>query len=596
MSSETSNPEPATILLVDDQERNLDALEAILDQSGYQFVRARSAEEALLALLKGEFAAIVCDIKMPGIGGIELARMIKHRKRTQHIPILFLTAHLVEEADLIRGYGVGAVDYLSKPISPDILRFKLGVFVELFRKTRALAAANKALADEVAERQRAEERLRVAKEELEMRVQERTAELTSANRALRESEDRMVLAKEAAESANRAKDHFLAVLSHELRTPLTPVLATVQAVLRSQEIQGQLRDDLDLINRNVELEARLIDDLLDLTRIARGKMELSKSVLDIHSILEHALRTCAADFESNDISIRASLAAKEALVLGDRSRLLQVFWNLLKNAAKFTQAGGNVEVRTLNPADGTVRIEVADSGIGIEAARLHSIFDAFEQGSAQVTRRFGGLGLGLSIGKALVDLHGGKIAATSEGLNQGSVFTVDLPLNCTPAMVSPAARPLPAPAAALSNGSAAGSPRLLLVEDHPDTSHVMERLLRGVGYDVTTANGVTSAIRAFEAAPAPFNVVVSDIGLPDGNGLDLMRELRVRFPNTPGVALSGFGMEDDRKRSTEAGFSIHLTKPIDFDVLRYALEQVTNNERTCPPLSPPPTENALQSQ
>ena len=671
-------------------------------------VRARSAEEALLVLLRGDFAAIICDIRMPGIGGIELARMIKQRRRTQYIPILFLTAHTAEEADVLRGYGVGAVDYLSKPVNPDILRSKVAVFAELYRTTRALTEANKALADEVAERQRAQEALRQAKDELEHRVEERTAELIAANRALRESEERMSLAmqaaamgvyshdlrtgqmqiskaletsfglsdgtfegtfeaflsrvhqddrervrrelgasnpgsptfsleyrflregdssespehwmsatgrfvfdeenhpvhgvgvctdvtaqrlaadelralKEAAESANRAKDHFLAVLSHELRTPLTPVLASVQELLRTDSLPAELRESLDLINRNVELEARLIDDLLDLTRIARGKMEIQRSIINLGQVLEHAIRTCEADFQGKGIEVRIRLDAANRLVLGDRARMLQVFWNLLKNAAKFTLPGGRVEARMFDADNGQIRVEVRDSGVGIEPQRLASVFDAFVQGGDEVTRRFGGLGLGLSICKVLVELHGGTVSAASPGRGGGAVFTVELPLASTQeqtAIAHPVADHAPP-------RRATAALRLLLVEDHVDTSRVMQRLLSRCGYDVTAADGVSSALRACAAAPQPFDIIVSDIGLPDGSGLDLIRQLRVQFPAVPSVAISGFGMDEDHRRSREAGFSAHLTKPIDLAALRATIDRLAAQICDAPPTPQP---------
>jgi signal transduction histidine kinase len=540
----------ATILLVDDQERNLDALEAILDSSGYQLVRARSADEALLLLLKGEFAAIVCDIRMPGTGGIELAQMIKRRKRTQHIPIVFLTAHSIEEDDLLRGYNVGAVDYLTKPINPEILRLKLGVFVELFRKTRALAETNQALADEIAQRERIQAELRLAKEELEQRVQERTAELLTAH---------------------RAKDHFLAVLSHELRTPLTPVLATVQEFLHAPKLAPEVREALDLIHRNVELEARLIDDLLDVTRISRGKMELISSIVQINPIIEHAMRTCDSDFRSKQIAVRATLISQPLLVWGDRARLLQVFWNLMKNAAKFTPEGAAVEIRATERA-GRVRIEIGDQGIGIAKQQLETIFNAFEQGASDVTRRYGGLGLGLSISKALVELHGGTITAESEGLGRGSCFAVELPLATEKAAIGPAA--VLSPPAEQDAGRPASTVRVLLVEDHPDTCRVMERLLRGAGYAVTSASCVGAALLALKTAANSFDVLISDIGLPDGSGLDLMREVRVRCPGICGIALSGFGMEADRQRSKDAGFIAHLTKPVDLLHLQSTIRRV----------------------
>jgi len=558
--------EKPSILLVDDQERNLDALEAILSSTGYELVRARSADEALLALIKCDFAAIVCDIRMPGVDGIELAEMIKRRKRSQHIPILFLTAHTIEEEDLLRGYEVGAVDYLSKPIKPEILRLKLGVFVELFRKTRALAQTNQALAEEVERRWHIQEALRIAKKELEQRVEERTAELTAANCALRES-------KESAERANRAKDHFLAVLSHELRTPLTPVLATVQELLRAANVAPDLREKLDMINRNIELESRLIDDLLDLTRISRGKMELQRSKVDVHHILEHALRTCDADFRSKAITVHALYKARQTHMMGDRARLLQVFWNLLKNAAKFTPSGKTVEVLTSNTPDNKLRIQVRDTGIGIESARLNSVFNAFEQGNVGITRNYGGLGLGLSIGKALVELHGGTIQASSEGIDRGSCFTVELPIEITASCGADDADGDAPGAGHMSHARLLPYRRLLLIEDHDDTSRVLQRLLRTIGYDVTTADSVTAALRTCRAAPQPFDIVISDLGLPDGSGLDFMRQFRASYPFVPAIVVSGFGMEEDRLRSLNAGFFAHLTKPIDITTLQSTIEQ-----------------------
>ncbi len=536
--------ETATILLVDDQPRNLDALEAILESPDYRMLRARSANEALLMLLKEDCAAIICDIQMPDISGIELAQMIKQRRKTQHIPILFLTAYRVEDADILRGYGVGAVDYISKPVSPEILRSKIAVFVELFRKNRALA-------QEVRQRQIAQEELRVAKEQLEERVEQRTAELSSAN---------------------RAKDHFLAVLSHELRTPLTPVLAVVQEMLRNGDLQEKYGETLDLIHRNVELEARLIDDLLDLTRISRGKMELQRSLVDLHQVIEHAMRTCEVDFRSKQIAVDMSLDAKQTIVLGDRARLLQIVWNLLKNAAKFTPFGNRVELRTSSD-DQSIRFEVRDTGIGIEPDRLPHVFDAFEQGDQETTRRYGGLGLGLSISKAMVDLHGGTISAMSEGLDRGATFTVELPL----AVDSESPCDQPDTLLHVWNPMRSESDtalRLLLVEDHTDTRKVMERLLFAAGYEITSADSVASAIRSCDAAPCPFDLMVSDLGLPDGSGLDLMRQLRVRYPHMPAVALSGFGMDSDRQKSADAGFVAHLTKPVDLVLLRQTIERV----------------------
>jgi CheY-like chemotaxis protein len=394
--------------------------------------------------------------------------------------------------------------------------------------------------------------------------------------ASRLAADELRMLKESAESANRAKDHFLAVLSHELRTPLTPVLATVQEVLRDRRLTSEIRERLNLIQRNVELEARLIDDLLDVTRITRGKMELHRSEVDVHQILEHALRTCDADFRGKRITVQLAEQAENPRVFGDRARLLQVFWNLLKNAAKFTPPGQSVEVQTSDAPGDMIRIDVRDTGVGIEPPRLDSIFNAFEQGSAKVTRQYGGLGLGLSIGKALVELHGGTISATSDGLGCGACFTVQIP-QATVDVPAKNGAGAAGPKFNHRDRYPSGSPtRLLLIEDHPDTSRVMARLLRDFGYEVTTAGGVADALRVCEAAQHPFNIAVSDIGLPDGSGLDLVRQLRARYPMTAAIALSGFGMEDDRMRSLDAGCAAHLTKPVDLFTLQSVIEQVVN--------------------
>jgi hypothetical protein len=392
--------------------------------------------------------------------------------------------------------------------------------------------------------------------------------------ASRLAADELRKLKESAERANRAKDHFLAVLSHELRTPLTPVLATVQDMLRDRGIPSEMAERLDIIHRNVELEARLIDDLLDLTRISRGKMELQRSDVDVHQILEHALRTCDEDFRSKNISVHVSLKATRTHVMGDRGRLLQIFWNVLKNAAKFTPSGQSVEVHTNDAPDHLIRIDVRDTGIGIEPATLNSIFNAFEQGSITTTRKYGGLGLGLSISKTLVELHGGAITAMSDGIGQGACFTLEFPAET--ASKSPHRAP-EAGASMVEHLNAdrpMSSRRLLLIEDHPDTCQVMQRLLRSAGYEVTAAETLAAALRACKDTPKPFDIVVSDLGLPDGSGLDFIRQFRISCPDTPAIALSGFGMEDDRLRSLDAGFVAHMTKPVDLSALQSKIEEV----------------------
>jgi signal transduction histidine kinase/DNA-binding response OmpR family regulator len=368
-----------------------------------------------------------------------------------------------------------------------------------------------------------------------------------------------------AREANRAKDQFIAVLSHELRTPLTPVLATVASLQSDKRIPQDLQEDLKVIRRNVELEARLIDDLLDLTRISKGKIELNLEVIDLNELLREAANICRSDVEEKSIDLALELHARHKFVKGDATRLQQVFWNLLKNAVKFTPAQGRIVIETFDNADGTVCARVADNGIGMESEILPRIFNAFEQGRSAITRQFGGLGLGLAISKALVEQHRGTLLASSDGPGKGSAFTVAMPVTTE----------LPQTAYHTPRLVATGPSRQIrvaLVEDHRDTARVMSKLLRANGYAVDTAASLTEAFALLKANK--YDVLVSDIGLPDGSGLDLMRQARAN-QSLSGIALSGFGMEHDIRRSKEAGFTEHLTKPLNFQLLIDAIERLT---------------------
>ena len=368
-----------------------------------------------------------------------------------------------------------------------------------------------------------------------------------------------------AEAASKAKDHFLAALSHELRTPLTPVLLRVGFLARSADLPEPLRADLRMIQRNVELEAKLIDDLLDLTRVSRGKLSLHFEATDVHALLDHVVAICSEGIEARSLRIELVPGAAEHHVWADSARLQQVFWNLIKNAVKFTPAGGHIRVITANPQPGKVEVSVIDPGIGIAAEDLPRLFDAFEQGNPEITRTFGGLGLGLAICKALVDQHGGSLTGLSPGRGQGATFTVAL-----------AAVPAPEVAEPAGSASRAAEPpplRLLLVEDNEPTLEVMCTLLELAGHDVKAAPDMRTAQRL--AADHTFDLVVSDLGLPDGNGFDLMRELRERYGLT-GIAVSGFGMEEDLRRSRESGFLEHLVKPVDVDKLKAAIARAAS--------------------
>ena len=373
-------------------------------------------------------------------------------------------------------------------------------------------------------------------------------------------------ARDAAEAANRAKDDFLAVLSHELRTPLTPaLLATAELESSPPSDPAVLRESLALIRRNIELEARLVDDLLDVTRISRGKLRIASAPVDLHVALRDSLAMAGPLLREKHIGVASDFAAPHHLVRGDAARLAQIFSNLLTNSAKFTPESGRVTIRTENH-DGTVRIEVRDTGIGIPADVLPKIFEPFRQGEIGTTRRFGGLGLGLSVAKSLVEAHGGTIEARSEGTNLGATFCITLPaldgtaldVEVRGSSTEPAAptRPL----------------RVLLVEDHQDTRDVLLRLMRRWGHTVTVATSVAQARGIL--ASQHFDLLLSDIGLPDGSGLEVVAALREKS-DIPAVAMSGYGMESDLANARAAGFTEHLVKPVAIEALRDLLTRLS---------------------
>jgi signal transduction histidine kinase/CheY-like chemotaxis protein len=377
-------------------------------------------------------------------------------------------------------------------------------------------------------------------------------------------------ARVGAEAANKAKDRFLAMLSHELRTPLTPVLASVELLDQESRTNKKAKSTVEVIRRNVELEARLIDDILDLTAITKGKLKLDLATIDAHSILQGAFEIFRPDIERKALRVHFELNAPDHLIQADASRLMQVFWNLIKNAIKFTPAGGEIKFGSRNQG-GELIIDVRDSGAGIEREFLPRIFDSFEQSHRRVEYGTGGLGLGLAISKAIVDAHKGKLIAESAGPGLGTTMTVrmravvivgsarsegDLPVEQRPA-IAPSTESI----------------QILLVDDHKDTVTTLKHLLTRIGYRVTTAETFHEALQL--AATNDFDLLVSDIGLPDGNGFELLKEIRKRR-QIDAIALSGFGMEDDVQKSREAGFADYLIKPINLDRLQSAIRQVAS--------------------
>ena len=373
--------------------------------------------------------------------------------------------------------------------------------------------------------------------------------------ALRESHERL-------EAAGRSKDQFLAALSHELRTPLNPVMAMVSMLEQDARIPPEVREDVHIIRRNVELEARLIDDLLDLTRITHGKMRLNLEAIRADEKVLNALQICRDDLDAKHITLKTHLLASNQTITADAARCQQVVWNLLKNAIKFTPVGGTIHIQTSNPATDTWQLEVIDSGVGITPNMLPHIFDAFEQAGRNL--QFGGLGLGLAISKTIVEMHNGRISASSDGPGRGATFRVELPIRHVAAPMQ-AAPPSAAPASAEELC-------VLLVEDHEDTARVMARVLRALGHRVAIAGTVKHAAELAEAEA--FDLLVCDIGLPDGTGLDVVRAMHA-VRRIPAIAVTGYGMDADINRSIAAGFDAHVTKPVDIHRLADLIATIT---------------------
>lgn len=522
--------EPIDILLVDDEPRNLDALEVILAAPGYRLIRALNGDAALSALLNHDIAAMVLDIRMPDVSGVELARIIKGTRKFREIPILFLTAHLLDDQDIVAGYGAGAVDYLTKPVNPLVFRHKIAVFAELFRKTRALAELN---------------------ETLEARVQERTAELERSEAALR--------------AADRQKDEFLATLAHELRNPLAPLRMGLALLTRGQS--GEANNTLTVMNRQLDHMVRLIDDLLDVARISGGNLELKKARVSVAEAIQTALETCRPFFEQRR-QIVSTQADTSLFAFADPTRLAQIVSNLLHNACKFTPEEGRVTV-TLTLEQGRAVIRVTDSGVGIGAEQLGRVFEMFTRVEAPGFSQNGGLGIGLALSRKLAALHGGDISVASEGTGKGSVFTFSLPAEVGSA--PPEAEVAVSPPRSKPNATV----NVLVIEDNEDSAEVLALVLESRGYATSVAhNGVDGLALFQETQP---RIVLCDIGLPEMDGIEVCKRVRaLRLDYVPVmIALTGWGMQEDLRRTKDSGFDHHLVKPVAPDDLFRLLDRLS---------------------
>jgi signal transduction histidine kinase len=535
---------PTSILIVDDEPKNLTVLETILNDPAYRLVRAESADEALLALVAEEFAVLILDIRMPGMNGFELAQMIKDRKKTARVPIIFLTAYYNEDQHVLEGYGTGAVDYLHKPVNPAILRSKVAVFAELNHKNREVALANRALLAEIDERRRAVEQLRELNETLEQRVAERT---------------------EALNDADRRKDEFLATLAHELRNPLAPIRNGLQVIRLARGNTKAIEQSHVMMERQLGQMVRLVDDLTDVSRISRGKLELKTEQIQLAAVVNSAVETSRPIIDQLEHELTVLLPEQPIIIDADLTRLAQVFVNLLNNSAKYSERGGNISL-TVELQGSDVVVSVRDTGIGIAADQLPRIFELFSQADRSLERTQGGLGIGLTLVRQLVEMHGGRVEAHSEGAGKGSEFVVQLPIIVEPSVpkAENGSEHQPAPKLGL---------RILVVDDNQDSAASLSMMLKLMGNDTHTVYDGEEAIAAVGKYRP--DVILLDIGMPKLNGYEACRRIRQQ----PGgekltiIAQTGWGQEDDRQRTHDAGFDHHLVKPIDSAALMKMLAE-----------------------
>jgi signal transduction histidine kinase/ActR/RegA family two-component response regulator len=679
------------ILLVDDRPEKLLSIEAVLEDLGQNIVRAYSGREALRHVLSQEFAVILLDVNMPGMDGFETASLIRQRKNSEHVPIIFITA-FGDEMLASRGYSLGAVDYILTPVVPEVIRSKVSVFVDLFKKTeqvrrqaeilrrraaqmQKLAAASVAINSALSidkmlqtvtdtardvigshqaitlfidprpgQRQKkvyahasyseryAEWRgqplqldtiadtavfrsytaTRMSEAELldhpdweivrKIRIPPIRGGMLAAPLTGRDgsrlgviylcdrgdgpfSADDEFIAVQLAQmasiavenslfaeerEANRIKDEFLSTLSHELRTPLNAILGWTQ-LLQMEKPTGEVAHGLEVIERNARAQTKLIEDLLDVSRISTGKLRLTTRVVTVASVVQAAAEAVKPTAAARGVDIAVELPDEPLRLVADPDRLQQVVWNLMSNAVKFTPQGGRVTAGARQVA-AQVQIHVTDTGQGIAPEFLPFVFDRFRQADSTSTRSHGGLGIGLTIVRHLVELHGGSVRADSRGEGHGSTFTVTLPIT---AATETEETPQPRPPG--RNGRSNGEPkdgelkglRVLVIDDAPDALEVLAVILRRAKADVTTAPSAHEGRRALQEIKP--DLVISDIAMPDEDGYEFIRSLPSLPPDrggvTPAIALTAYARDEDRTRALAAGFQAHMSKPVEPDEL-----------------------------
>ncbi len=553
-SHEPAHRDRASILLVDDKPANLVALGAVLDSLGVRLVEAHSGAEAIELVSRESFAVVLLDVQMPQMDGFEAARRIRGTATGVEVPIIFLTALHGDELYARKGYASGAADYITKPFEPEVLRARVKAFVDLFHQR---------------------ERLRVQE------VGERTRERDEALEKLAELLESEREARREAESANRAKDEFLATVSHELRTPLNAILGW-SLIAQRRGVSGDVAKALSIIERNARAQMRIVEDVLDVGRSLGGNLRLELAATSVEESIAEAMLAVRPAADAKGVRLDAAVEASVGIISADPQRLQQIVWNLVSNAIKFTPSGGHVEVRAERSPSGVV-ICVRDDGDGIPAELLPFVFEAFRQGDASTTRRQGGLGLGLAIVKQLVEAHEGRITVESAGAGKGSTFTVELPTapDATMPHASPVRTAPSTPVAAITGEDPLRGVKILVVDDDEDSRDLIVCVLAERGATVFDASSAEEAVHRLEESVP--DVLLSDIAMPDVDGYALLRRVRAlpveRGGGVPAVALTAYARDVDGERALAAGFQAHVTKPVDHDQLTAVVANLVEAHR-----------------
>jgi signal transduction histidine kinase len=560
----------ARVLIVDDLPEKLLAHCAVLETLDADLITAQSGEEALKRVLQEDFAVILLDVNMPDIDGLETATLIRRYKRSRHTPIIFVTAY-ADEMQTSRGYELGAVDYILSPVIPEVLRTKVQAFVDLYQAQAGLAEANQALEQRVAERTA---ELQASNERLQGEVAERVRAQTEREALL----EREKVLRAEAEELSRLKDEFLATMSHELRTPLNAIFGW-STLMRTRRLDAATQERaLETIERNARAQKRLIEDLLDVSRIVTGKVTLEVMVVELRRVITAAVESMLPAAQAKSIELVTLLDSESNIFRGDFARLQQVVCNLLSNAIKFTSRGGRVEVRLARHGD-VAQLTITDSGQGIKPEFLPHVFDRFRQEDGSISRKHGGLGLGLAIVRYLIEMHGGTVEAASDGEGRGATFTVRLPVpEAEEAVESAAAAPT---SAAAAKGTQLQGLHVLVVDDDPGARELLANMLQGYGARVSLASsGPVALTLLFEQRP---HVVLADIGMPEMDGYTLIEQVRALDPHLggriPAVAVTAHASAQDRLRALHAGFQNHVAKPVEPEELAAVIKSVAASER-----------------